>query len=114
MLPIEIVLLEESSEVKKKKKSENSLLLFIPSLTNQIIIPSPPVYHVHENGWTKIIEGEDVNKLHYKFAAEKGNSFKIKIFFKYSRFLNLIPLLLSSVRQLGLNGHGDETGQSLI
>lgn len=30
------------------------------------------VYHVHENGWTKVIAGEDVNKLHYMYAAEKG------------------------------------------
>jgi len=30
------------------------------------------VYHVHPNGWTKVIEGEDVNKLHYQYAAEKG------------------------------------------
>lgn len=30
------------------------------------------VYHVHENGWTKEIAGEDVNKLHYMYAAEKG------------------------------------------
>mmetsp|Transcript_25540 Transcript_25540/g.73366 ORF Transcript_25540/g.73366 Transcript_25540/m.73366 type:complete len:280 (-) Transcript_25540:66-905(-) len=30
------------------------------------------VYHVHEKGWTKVIAGEDVNKLHYMYAAEKG------------------------------------------
>jgi len=30
------------------------------------------VYHVHENGWTKVIAGEDVNKLHYMYAEEKG------------------------------------------
>lgn len=30
------------------------------------------VYHVHENGWTNVIKGEDVNKLHYMYAAEKG------------------------------------------
>lgn len=29
------------------------------------------VYHIHSKGWTKIIEGEDCNKLHYQFAAEK-------------------------------------------
>jgi 20S proteasome subunit beta 5 len=29
------------------------------------------VYHIHENGWTKIHEGLDVNKLHYEFAGEK-------------------------------------------
>ena len=26
------------------------------------------VYHIHEKGWTRVYEGEDVNKLHYKFA----------------------------------------------
>lgn len=30
------------------------------------------VYHVHTGGWTKVIEGMDVNKLHYEFAAQKG------------------------------------------
>jgi len=30
------------------------------------------VYHVHEKGWTKVIAGEDVNEIHYKYAAEKG------------------------------------------
>merc|ERR1719478_1722171 len=30
------------------------------------------VYHVHENGWTKVIAGEDVNELHYMYAEEKG------------------------------------------
>lgn len=30
------------------------------------------VYHVHENGWTNVIKGEDVNKLHYMYAKEKG------------------------------------------
>jgi 20S proteasome subunit beta 5 len=30
------------------------------------------VYHIHENGWTKMIAGEDVNDLHYMYAKEKG------------------------------------------
>merc|ERR1712187_461154 len=30
------------------------------------------VYHVHENGWTKVIAGEDVNSLHYMYAQQKG------------------------------------------
>merc|ERR1712087_870538 len=30
------------------------------------------VYHVHEKGWTKKIAGEDVNKLHYMYAEQKG------------------------------------------
>merc|ERR1719221_1018801 len=30
------------------------------------------VYHVHEKGWTKVIAGEDVNKLHYMYAEQKG------------------------------------------
>lgn len=30
------------------------------------------VYHVHQNGWTKIEGGKDVNELHYQYAAEKG------------------------------------------
>jgi len=30
------------------------------------------VYHVHEQGWTKKIPGEDVNQLHYMYAQEKG------------------------------------------
>ena len=25
------------------------------------------VYHVHKDGWTKVHEGLDVNKLHWKF-----------------------------------------------
>ena len=31
-----------------------------------IVIKIILVYHVHNNGWTKIIEGIDVNKLHYE------------------------------------------------
>lgn len=30
------------------------------------------VYHVHENGWTNVIKGEDVNSIHYEYAARKG------------------------------------------
>lgn len=30
------------------------------------------VYHVHQNGWTRVIEGEDVNELHWMYAREKG------------------------------------------
>jgi 20S proteasome subunit beta 5 len=30
------------------------------------------VYHIHENGWTKMVAGQDVNELHYKYAEEKG------------------------------------------
>merc|ERR1719420_1756524 len=30
------------------------------------------VYHVHEKGWTKMIAGEDVNELHWKYAKDKG------------------------------------------
>mmetsp|Transcript_3014 Transcript_3014/g.8294 ORF Transcript_3014/g.8294 Transcript_3014/m.8294 type:complete len:282 (-) Transcript_3014:197-1042(-) len=30
------------------------------------------VYHIHKDGWTKVIAGEDVNKLHYMYAEEKG------------------------------------------
>lgn len=30
------------------------------------------VYHVHADGWTKKIAGEDVNELHYMYAAKKG------------------------------------------
>jgi len=30
------------------------------------------VYHVHKDGWTKVIAGEDVNELHYMYAKEKG------------------------------------------
>lgn len=29
------------------------------------------VYHVHENGWTKLEEGKDVNDLHFEYAAQK-------------------------------------------
>lgn len=32
------------------------------------------VYHVHEKGWTKVIAGEDVSKLHYMYAEAKGLS----------------------------------------
>lgn len=30
------------------------------------------VYHVHKNGWTKVIEGLDVNKLYYEYANKKN------------------------------------------
>lgn len=30
------------------------------------------VYHIHENGWTRRIDAEDVNKLHHHYAEEKG------------------------------------------
>lgn len=30
------------------------------------------VYHIHKDGWTKVIGGEDVNELHYMYAKEKG------------------------------------------
>lgn len=30
------------------------------------------VYHVHKDGWTKVIRGEDVNSLHYMYAQQKG------------------------------------------
>merc|ERR1712194_747267 len=30
------------------------------------------VYHVHEDGWTRKIVGDDVNKLHYMYAQAKG------------------------------------------
>eukprot|EP00928_Gymnodinium_smaydae_P002810 TRINITY_DN1101_c0_g3_i1.p1 TRINITY_DN1101_c0_g3~~TRINITY_DN1101_c0_g3_i1.p1 ORF type:complete len:306 (+),score=54.22 TRINITY_DN1101_c0_g3_i1:72-920(+) len=30
------------------------------------------VYHIHKDGWTKKIAGEDVNELHYMYAKEKG------------------------------------------
>lgn len=31
-----------------------------------------PVYHIHNNGWTRIHEGIDNNVLHYQFAKEKN------------------------------------------
>jgi 20S proteasome subunit beta 5 len=30
------------------------------------------VYHVHKDGWTEKVAGDDVNKLHYQYQAEKG------------------------------------------
>ena len=30
------------------------------------------VYLVHKDGWTEKVAGDDVNKLHYKYLAEKG------------------------------------------
>ena len=30
------------------------------------------VYHVHKGGWTEKVAGDDVNKLHYQYMAEKG------------------------------------------
>ncbi|CAD8140457.1 unnamed protein product [Paramecium octaurelia] len=30
------------------------------------------VYHIHQNGWTKVHDGIDVVDLHYKFAQQKG------------------------------------------
>jgi len=30
------------------------------------------VYHVHKNGWTEKVVGDDVNKLHYEYQAAKG------------------------------------------
>lgn len=32
------------------------------------------VYHVHKDGWTNIIKGEDVDSLHWKYAKDKGCS----------------------------------------
>jgi 20S proteasome subunit beta 5 len=32
------------------------------------------VYHIHQDGWTRKIEGEDVNELHYMYAKQKGLS----------------------------------------
>lgn len=29
------------------------------------------VYHVHKNGWTEKVAGDDVNKLHYKYQEQK-------------------------------------------
>eukprot|EP00929_Paragymnodinium_shiwhaense_P031996 TRINITY_DN1780_c0_g2_i1.p2 TRINITY_DN1780_c0_g2~~TRINITY_DN1780_c0_g2_i1.p2 ORF type:complete len:282 (+),score=73.19 TRINITY_DN1780_c0_g2_i1:171-1016(+) len=30
------------------------------------------VYHIHKDGWTRITAAQDVNELHYKYAAERG------------------------------------------
>lgn len=30
------------------------------------------VYHIIPDGWEKIVEGEDVDDLHYKYAHAKG------------------------------------------
>lgn len=30
------------------------------------------VYHIHQNGWTRVTAAQDVNELHYKYAAERG------------------------------------------
>jgi len=30
------------------------------------------VYHIHERGWTKVIAGEDVSALHYKYANDRN------------------------------------------
>ena len=30
------------------------------------------VYHIHAGGWTRMIEGEDVNAVHYELAEQKG------------------------------------------
>jgi hypothetical protein len=30
------------------------------------------VFHVHKDGWTEKIAGDDVNNLHYQYAAQKG------------------------------------------
>jgi 20S proteasome subunit beta 5 len=30
------------------------------------------VYHIHQNGWTRVIPGEDINKIHDIHEAEKG------------------------------------------
>jgi len=30
------------------------------------------VYHIHKDGWTILMDAEDVNELHYKYAQEKG------------------------------------------
>lgn len=32
------------------------------------------VYHIHKDGWTRCIPGEDVSKLHYMYAEQKGMS----------------------------------------
>lgn len=33
------------------------------------------VYHVHKDGWTEKVAGDDVNKLYYKYQEEKGLDF---------------------------------------
>lgn len=30
------------------------------------------VYHVHKDGWTEKVAGDDVNKLHYQYREKKG------------------------------------------
>lgn len=30
------------------------------------------VYHIHENGWTRYIAGEDINSVYADFISEKG------------------------------------------
>ncbi len=30
------------------------------------------VYHIHKDGWTEKIAGDDVNKLHYSYLEAKG------------------------------------------
>ena len=45
------------------------------------------VYHCHKDGWTKIHEGLDVNKLHYSFNDAKG---KLFILFYFKLLLKLL------------------------
>ncbi|GIX63015.1 proteasome subunit beta [Babesia caballi] len=30
------------------------------------------LYHVHENGWTKLVDYKDINELHYQYAEQKN------------------------------------------
>ena len=45
-------------------------LIFSWSFRGLTSLSPPPVYHVGENGWTKL-GTTDVTELHYKFQADK-------------------------------------------
>ncbi|XP_953899.1 20S proteasome beta 5 subunit, putative [Theileria annulata] len=36
------------------------------------------LYHVHKDGWTKIVDRRDINELHYLYADKKGNKRHIR------------------------------------
>lgn len=63
--------LAQAVELGKRAISEAT---FLDSASGGVV----RVYHVHEGGWTKIVEAEDNSELIWKNRAEKGVSFHDK------------------------------------
>ena len=58
------------------------------------------VYHIHKDGWTKVHEGLDVNKLHWDFTDKKASKDKIsEEFEKLSKRVMRVGDLLEIVEE---------------